>query len=124
MTTHHIDVLIVEDEPWLSQQFTRSLESAKYTVRTTTNGLVAMDLIDEQHPRVLVVDMLLTGGTVLPLLHELQSYTDTSSIPVVLCTNLATDLSVKDLQYYGVRRIIDKTTMLPDDIIAAVRYVL
>lgn len=122
--THHIDVLIVEDEPWLAQQFVRSLDTAGFTNRVTTNGLVAMDLIDELHPRVLIVDMLLTGGTVLPLLHELQSYTDTGSIPVVLCTNLAAELSGVDLQYYGVRRIIDKTTMHPDDIVAAVRYVL
>lgn len=122
--THHVDVLIVEDEPWLAQQFVRSLDTAGFTNRVTTNGLVAMDLIDELHPRVLIVDMLLTGGTVLPLLHELQSYTDTGSIPVVLCTNLAAELSGADLQYYGVRRIIDKTTMHPDDIVAAVRYAL
>ena len=68
--------------------------------------------------------MLLSGGTGLALLHELQSYTDTGDIPVVLCTNIAGDLDVKDLRPYGVRRLLDKTTMHPDDVTVAIRSVL
>jgi hypothetical protein len=58
------------------------------------------------------------------LLHELQSYGDTKMTPVVLCTNMAETLDLEDLRQYGVRRIIDKTTMQLDDLPAAVRSVL
>ena len=68
--------------------------------------------------------MLLAGTTALALLHELQSHTDTAKVPVILCTNLADGLDLEELAPYGVRRIVDKTTMQPDDIVAAVKSVL
>lgn len=124
MTKAPLDVLIVEDEVWLGEQFSRTLQQAGYSTRITTNGHAAMDLIDELQPRAIMLDMLLSGGTGLALLHEMQSYIDTGRIPVVLCTNVAGDLAVKDLQPYGVRRLLDKTTMHPDDITVAIRSVL
>ncbi len=124
MTKTPLDVLIVEDEVWLGEQFSRTLQQAGYSTRVTSNGHAAMDLIDELRPRVIMLDMLLSGGTGLALLHELQSYTDTGDIPVVLCTNIAGDLDVKDLRPYGVRRLLDKTTMHPDDVTVAIRSVL
>jgi len=37
---------------------------------------------------------------------------------------LASELSIDNLKPYGVKRILDKTTMEPDDVVAAVRNVL
>lgn len=119
-----VDVLIVEDDPWLAEQFQRTLEHAGFTARSVVSGHIAMEMIDDSPPKVVVLDMLLTGGTAMTLLHELQSYTDTAAIPVILCTNLATQLSPKDVAQYGVVRILDKTTMHPEDIVTAVRSAL
>ncbi len=117
------DVLIVEDDLWLAEQFQRTLEASGFTAVHVANGHSAMETIDEVAPKVIVLDVLLTGGTAMTLLHELQSYIDTSTIPIVLCTNLASQISLKDVASYGVRRILDKTTMQPDDIVTAVRSV-
>ena len=83
-----------------------------------------MDLIDELKPRVVLLDMLLTGSTAVALMHELQSYKDTGDIPIILCTNLAATIRLDDVAAYGVRRVLDKTTMHPDDIVTAIRSVL
>lgn len=119
-----IDVVIVEDDPWLAEQLERTLARAGFTVRRTSNGHAAIELIDERMPRAIVLDLLLAGGTGMTLLHELQSYQDTGQIPVILCTNLASGLRLEEVGPYGVRRILDKTTMHPDDVITAVRSVL
>lgn len=118
------DIVIVEDDIWLAEQFERTLGRAGWTVRRAADGHAAIDLIDERLPQVIVLDMLLPGGTGVALLHELQSYHDTGQIPVVLCTNLSVGLRQADLAPYGVKRILDKTTMHPDDLVAAVRSVL
>lgn len=118
------DILIVEDDIWLAEQFQRTLEYAGYSTKHVVSGHIAMEMIDDSPPKVVVLDMLLTGGTAMTLLHELQSYTDTAAIPVILCTNLATQLSPKDVAHYGVVRILDKTAMHPDDIVTAVRSAL
>jgi len=62
----------------------------------------------------------LPDGNALPLLHEINSYTDISSTIIILCSNLAKDLSIDDLSAYGVKKIIDKTTMQPNDLVNAV----
>lgn len=117
-------VLIIEDDEWLAEQFCRVLSKSGYDVKISLNAIVAIQEIDRSCPDAIILDVLLTGTTAFALLHELQSYADTGSIPVILCTNLAADLKLKDLKPYGVKRIIDKTKMLPDDLIAAVRSVL
>jgi len=117
-------VLVVEDDEWLAQLHARVLNTAGYKTQIAPNALVAIQMIDDELPDVIVLDVLLTGSTAFALLHELQSYGDTGDIPIILCTNLASDLSVKDLAPYGVRLIIDKTTMKPNDLIESIREII
>ena len=117
------DVLIIEDDVWLAEQFQRTLQLAGYESRIVPSGHLAMEMIDETPPKAIILDVLLTGGTAMTLLHELQSYADTAQIPIVLCTNLASQITLNEVAPYGVKRILDKTTMHPDDIVAALRSV-
>ena len=117
-------VLLVEDDPWLADIQVRVLEKEGFSVRRVAHAAAAMTAIDEAAPDILIVDMLLAGTTALALLHELQSHPDTAPIPVIACTNIADSLDADRLQHYGIRRIVDKATMRPTDLVAAVRSVL
>jgi CheY-like chemotaxis protein len=117
-------ILIVEDDDWLAEQHVRVLNSAGYNTSVALHALAAIQIIDDINPDAIVLDVLLTGNTAFALLHELQSYGDTGDIPIILCTNLAGELSVDDLEPYGVKKILDKTTMVPDDLITAIKGVL
>lgn len=117
-------ILLVEDDRWLAEIEIKALEKADFKVVYSTHAPSAMDAIDTVHPAVIVLDVLLTGTTAFALLHELQSYDDTGKVPIILCTNMADSLHLEELIPYGVRRIVDKTTMLPSDLVAAVRSVL
>lgn len=116
-------VLIVESDEWLGEQYERVLRS-NYKVTLAGNAHAAMQIIDSVMPDVIVIDALLTGGTAFALLHELQSYADTGDIPVILCTSLASEFSIDNLRPYGVKLIIDKTLMVPDDLQNAIKKVL
>lgn len=122
MTTQ--TVLIIEDDVWLGEQQVRLLEKAGYKTVVSLHAQAAIDAIDDTHPDVIILDMLLAGGTAMALMHELQSHGDISMIPIILCSNLAADITLKDVAPYGVRRILDKTTMEPNDVVAAVRSML
>ncbi len=119
-----IKVLLIEDDQWLAESERDVLVKAGYRVTVASNALVAMELLDSNLPDVVVLDVLLAGSTGFSLLNELQSHADTRSIPVVLCTNLAEQFSGNKLKEYGVMRVVDKTTMHPDDVVAAVKAVL
>lgn len=117
-------VLLVEDDAWLAELEAATLREVGYAVTVSPHALAAIDAIDTQLPDVIVLDVLLPGSTAFALLNELQSYEDTRRIPIVLCTNLAEQFSESDLQNYGVQRVVNKTTMEPSDIVAAVRAVV
>lgn len=117
-------VLLVEDDPWLAELEVTILTQAGYEVIHAPHAPSAIAKIDENQADIIILDVLLTGSTAFALLHELQSYGDTKQVPVILCTNMAESLRLDDLKTYGVRRIVDKTTMQLDDLPAAIRSVL
>lgn len=117
-------VLIVEDDEWLAEQHERTLGAAGIRAQSVPHALAAIDSIDLATPDVLVLDVLLIGPNAFTLLHELQSHADLAGIPVILCTNTADQLASEDVEAYGVARVLDKATMLPDELVAAVKKVL
>jgi two-component system phosphate regulon response regulator PhoB len=117
-------VVVVEDDAWLAEHYLRVLRREGYETYHAAHALGAIDVIDDVKPHVILLDVLLTGTTALALLHELRSHADLADIPIVLATNLADQIDIQDVQSYGVKRILDKASMQPDDIAAAVRAVL
>lgn len=117
-------ILIVEDDTWFAEQHMRTLSSAGFSVRHAANGLAGMEAIDVLLPDVIVLDMFLPGPNALVLLHELQSHTDLANIPVIICTNSSSAIPIGTLQAYGVKQVLDKGIMQPNDLIAAIRRVL
>lgn len=120
MNLHGSDILVVDDELWQCESFERFFLGMGATVRIAHTPEQALQSILHRVPSVIVLDVILEGNTAFTLLHELQSDTDLAKIPVVACTNLAENLDSKDLLVYGVRRVLDKATMHPQDVVAAV----
>lgn len=114
------NILVVESEPWLAEHYQKGLEDAGFEVYKASNGYSAIDIIDERHPVAIVMGLMLDGPGAVSLLHELQSYTDTAAIPVILCTNVP-NLDEQVLDAYGVVTVIDSTAVKPGDIAAAVK---
>jgi len=120
----NLTVLIIEDDEWAAEQYGRVIQKSGYKVKIAHHAYSAIEMLDKYKIDVIILDVLLAGSTAFALLNELQSYEDLGKIQVILCTNIASDLSKSKLGEYGVRRILDKTTMEPSDLVAAVRGVL
>ena len=117
-------ILIVEDDEWQAQQLVRTLAGAGMRAEWVAHALGAIDMIDTNLPDAIVLDVLLAGPNAFTLLHELQSHADLAAIPVILCTNSADQLASEDIAAYGVRQVLDKTTMVPADLVAAIKKAL
>lgn len=117
-------VLVVEDDEWLAEQHVRTLNMAGFRADYVVHALAAMDSIDERKPAAIVLDVLLAGPNAFTLLHELRSHSDLAVIPIILCTNSADTIAAEDVSAYGVYQVLDKTTMLPTDLVASVKKVL
>jgi DNA-binding response OmpR family regulator len=117
-------VVVVEDDEWLAEQYLRFLQKAGYDAYHAPHAIEAIDMIDATMPQAIILDVLLAGTTALALLHELKSHSDLADIPIILATNLADQIAIDDVKSYGVKRILNKATMHPEDIVTAVRAVI
>lgn len=118
------NILIVEDDAWTAEQHIRVLQTAGYQAEYVVHPLQAIEAVDAHPPDAIILDVLLTGQNAFTLLHELRSHVDLAGIPVILCTNSADALADEDVAAYGVQQVLDKATMQPNDLIAAVKKAL
>ncbi len=116
-------VLLVEDDEWLAQQFALILAS-EYDCQIVTNAYDAIARIDIESFDALLLDIFLAGSNGITLLHELQSYTDTARIPVVVCSLAVGDMTLDELAPYGVKALLDKQTVEPDGLRRALHEAL
>ncbi len=123
MTRSH-RVLVVEDDAWVAEQHVRTLEAADFNVAHAPDVLAAIEAVDVYAPDVLILDIFLIGPNAFTLLHELKSHVDLAKLPVILCTNSADMIILGDVSAYGVLEVLDKATMLPNDLVSAVKRVL
>jgi CheY-like chemotaxis protein len=66
-------VLVVDDDPGIRSLLTEVLELAEYSVQSAANGAEALQVIAEQKPSVMLLDMqmpVLDGWGVARALHE------------------------------------------------------
>lgn len=118
------NILIVEDDRWIAEQYSHLLEKAGYSSILAHNGYEAVDLIDEHEIDLMVIDIMLPGATGFSLINELKSYRDTKDIPIIICTSLADNIDFESVEGYGVLEILDKTTMCPSDLVETVGHIL
>lgn len=113
-------ILLIEDDQWLADSYAAMLGAAGFSTQVVTSAHVAMKLIDKKLPDLIVADVMLGDHNTFTLFHELQSYEDTSKIPVVLCTGVDTEqLAQADLKNYGIVQVFNKATLTPDQLVMA-----
>lgn len=114
-------ILLIEDDQWLADSLLVTLRSRGHDVTQLSTAHEAMGWIDTYAPALIVADVLLGDHNTFTLFHELQSYPDTATIPIIICTSLDKHhLEDIDQGSYGIVEVLDKTTMTPDQLLLAV----
>ena len=105
-------IFIIDDDKDMANCIKRA---AKCEARVFTNGVEAMFAVSNgELPDLIFLDILLDGPDGFTFLNELVSYSDTVKIPVVIVSSF--EFSEKDLVKYGVVGVLNKDTMLPQEI--------
>ena len=115
-------LLIVEDDKNWADILGKFAADVGAKHRVVVSGGQAIEIIDDWQPDALILDMLLAGETAIALLNELRSYADLASLSIVVCTNI--DVKMDDLRPLGVKSILNKTSMRPNEARAVFREVL
>ncbi len=133
LNTNSSTVFIIEDDPLMAECISRAASKTLIfsknnssanppTIKTFPDAISAIGALSENLPRLIILDILLSGPDGFTFLNEIISYTDTAKIPVIIVTSL--NLSSENLTHYGVRTVLNKEAMTPADIQKAVRAAL
>lgn len=115
-------LLIVEDDKNWADILCGYAEAVGAEARAVVSGGQAMEMIDNWQPDAIVLDMLLAGETAVALLNELRSHADLARLPIVVCSSA--DVNLEDLRPFGVRALLNKASMRPDEVRAVFSEVL
>ena len=115
-------VLIVEDDPVWAKLMQHYISEAGADSRVVIAPGQALEMIDQWKPDALVLDMLLASETGMALLNELKSHGDLADLPIIVCSNVG--VTSDDMEPFGVRVVLDKSTMTPAQVRQALTEVL
>ena len=108
-------LLIVEDVPDILGLLTATLKFKGYRVATATNGEEALEVIEKEHPALIITDILMPKMDGFSLVHHLRLDPKTRNIPVMFLS--ATYIAPEDKEFahtIGVTRFIEKPVNLEE----------
>ena len=114
-------VLVVDDEAHIRDILREALESEGFVVQTARNGEEALNKLQQQTYRLMMLDIRMPGRGGLSLLTEIRDLT--RSMPVIVLTGLASHEEIETAMSLGARRFVRKPFQI-DALLAEVREVL
>ncbi|WP_066379038.1 response regulator [Anabaena sp. CA = ATCC 33047] len=85
-TTHSPLVLVCDDDPVIRLEIQTLLETGGYRVMTVASGEDAIALASEEHPDVILLDLLMPGMNGWETMALLKERSETKDIPIVICS--------------------------------------
>lgn len=115
MNTGSDYLLIVEDDPDILKLLETTLTFRGYRVITARNGQEGLEVIQNNHPAIVIADIMMPKLDGFGLVHRLRLNPDTRAIPVVFITATYVTPEDRDFAYtIGATRFIQKPVDLQE----------
>jgi two-component system cell cycle response regulator len=117
-------ILVVEDDSVLRDVLIDKLGQAGYETRPALDGIEAMDLIREDHPSLVLLDILMPRKGGMEVLEEMQADPELSKIPVIIISNSGQPVEIKRARELGAQDFLIKAVFDPSEVLDKVDRVL
>ena len=101
-------ILIVEDDPDIGRIAQMILNKADYSVRLANHGQLALEMIAQDPPHLIITDVMMPEMDGLELLSLLKKGDSTKDIPVMMMSALTDDNDVRKGQLGGAEYYLKK----------------
>lgn len=118
-----IQIVIVEDEPDILDVLSYNLKREGYEVATAQDGSRGLELIQNEKPKLVLLDLMLPGMDGLDVCRSLKSDDATKAIPVIMLTAKGEESDIVLGLGIGADDYITKP-FSPKELIARVKAVL
>ena len=114
-------VLMVEDDASQRERMLGWLERPHWIVREAANGREALDLLREEKPDVILLDLMMPEMDGFEVVAALQGDKDWRDIPVIVITSLDLDAKDRARLNSGVQSVLVKEKFRPEDLVERIR---
>ncbi|HEV2071723.1 MAG TPA: response regulator, partial [Acidimicrobiales bacterium] len=103
-----VRVLVVDDDPVILKLLRVNFEMEGYSVTTAADGVKGLKAAREEHPDVIISDVMMPHMNGLELVAALDADTSTDAIPVILLSARAQETDVSDGLHAGADDYVTK----------------
>jgi CheY-like chemotaxis protein len=82
-------ILVVDDEPDVREFLSTYLEDVGYEIRTARDGVKAMDMVEQEKPDLILLDLMMPEETGTGLYRKLHHRKEFKDIPVIVISGVA-----------------------------------
>ncbi|MEA3249756.1 MAG: response regulator [Patescibacteria group bacterium] len=117
-------VLIVEDEPALSDIYATKLVAEGYDVIAALDGVEGFNKAVNHLPSIILLDIVLPIKNGFDVLRDLKLNPKTADIPVIILSNLGQSYEIKRGFNLGAIAFLTKANLLPSQVVNEVNKAL
>lgn len=118
------NILLVEDDPFLSRMYVKIFEMRGFKIRAEYDGEAGLAAVKETKPDIILLDIMMPRMNGLEVLDALKGDEATKSIPVVMLTNLSDQKQQKAALEAGAVKYLVKSDFDPDQTVEVVKEIL
>jgi len=117
-------VLILEDDPATQEVFQRTAAKQGWQVRVAENGKIGLELLQQETPDIILLDIMMPEMDGLEFLAELRQNSRWAQVPVIVVTAKELTEDDRDLLNMQAQRIIQKAYHTPSDLAGQIKDLL
>lgn len=117
-------ILVVEDDPILKNLLGHTF-AGKYQTLYASSGTEALELIEQYHPSLMLLDIMLPGMDGYGVLETVRKRTDAlKDIPIVMVSNLGQQSDIDKAKSLGATDYLVKAEVPIEDIVTKIESLL
>ena len=114
-------IAIIEDDSAISMMYRIKFEAEGYTVETAENGKLGLALIEEMHPDIVLLDLMMPEMGGEEMLTKLRATDWGKDIKVIILTNMGESEVPATIKELKVEAFILKANMTPRQVAELVK---
>lgn len=117
-------VLIIDDDPYLSEAYRMKFEVAGYSIDQAFDGKSGFERAKNSRPDIILLDIIMPLNGGLETLEKLKGDPETKNIPVLTLTNFGSEENVKKSFELGAADFLMKYRFTPEEVVEKVKKTL
>lgn len=114
-------ILIIEDDTYLADIYSKKLSAEGFEVSTVKNGNVGLKIVKKTMPDLIILDLLLPTKSGVEVLRTLKADEKYKNIPVIITSNLSEKTTVDECLALGAVDFIIKVHINLSELVIRVK---